>query len=105
MKLRKTPRTRRIAKAARNRKRERDGMIGQWNFVTSTNANYTLDTSIDTGDIITISNDSGSNMSITVSDIPRPKNTPCKKKKSKTNDETYYTKSRVDIIWLWTNAS
>lgn len=87
MKLRKTPRTRRMTKAARNRKRKRDGLIGQWNFVTSTNANYTLDTSIDAGDIITISNDSGSNMNITVSDIPKLKNPkrihPARKRKAK----------------------
>lgn len=87
MKLRKTPRTLRVAKAARIRKRQRDGLIGEWNFVTSTNADYTLDTSIDAGDIITISGEESGSMSFNVGDIPKPKNPkrvhPARKRKAK----------------------
>lgn len=87
MKLRKTPRTRRVAKAARERKRQRDGMIGQWNFISSGTTSYTLDTSIDAGDIITISGESDSHEIIRVGDIPKLKNPkrvhPARKRKAK----------------------
>ena len=88
MKLRKTPRTRRVAKAARNRKRERDGMIGAWNFVSTSSANYILDLpSISAGDIITISDESGSSGIIRIEDIPELKNPkrvhPARKRKAK----------------------
>ncbi len=88
MKLRKTPRTRRVVKAARNRKRERDGMIGQWNFINSGNASYILDLPhIGEGDIITISDESGSSGVIRIGDIPKLKNPkrvhPARKRKAK----------------------
>ena len=88
MKLRKTPRTRRVAKAARNRKRQRDGMLGVWSFANSTNASYILDLpSISAGDIITISDASGSSGIIRIEDIPELKNPkrvhPARKRKAK----------------------
>jgi hypothetical protein len=77
-----------MAKAARIRKRKRDGMIGEWNFVGSGHAKYILDTHFGAGDIITINDVSDSNrMNIKVSDIPKLKNPkrihPARKRKAK----------------------